>query len=278
MKKFVLLATELAILFFGILLSIVFAAYVDSMASKFAFVALLAGLILTTKLLVLFRRKTAQWTAVADAEAWLAQRSWRKLHARLAKYLRILQHGALWLPSLCSVFVLFFLPAASHVFYGGRQFVPHYRVAVPLNWLIIKSRRDNFIWTFFSSQGAARYGFTPIWFSRRTPSSADFFWSDPQDAEGWSRPEAELKSGFTTHVAVRQFQLGAITATCYEYWPTYNHGLGTSSSIFAPDALRESLCSTHPNGVDYNLRAAFFGYREDLPAFYDLLNSARPTN
>ena len=77
---------------------------------------------------------------------------------------------------------------------------------------------------------------------------------------------------------MRTFQLGAITATCYEYRPTYNHGLGASSSIFTPVELRESLCSTQPNGVDYNLRAAFFGYREDLPAFYELLGSVRPTN
>jgi hypothetical protein len=39
-----------------------------------------------------------------------------------------------------------------------------------------------------------------------------------------------------------------------------------------------SFCSTQPNGVDYNLRAAFFGHREDLPAFYDLVSFAIPAN
>jgi hypothetical protein len=277
LKKFVLLATELVFLFFGIMFSIGFAAFVASAGSKFAFAALLLGFFLTSAPLVWFRRKAGQWTVVADAKAWLAQRSWRKLHPRRAKYLRILHRGTLWLPSLCSTLVLSFLPVASHVVYGGRQLVPHYRVDSPWNWLVIGSGQDGAGWEF-SNQGAARYGFTPVWFNRRMPSGADFFWSAPQHAEGWWRPENELTSGHTTHIAVRKFQLGTITATCYEYRHIYNYGLGASSSIFAPDVLWESLCSTQPNGVDYNLRAAFLGYQEDLPAFYDLLNSARPAN
>jgi hypothetical protein len=277
LKKFVLLATELVFLFFGIMFSIGFAAFVDSTGSKFAFVALLLGFFLTTASLVWFRRKAGQWTVVADAKAWLAQRSWRQLHPRRAKHLRTFQRGFLWLPSLCSALVFLFLPVASHVVYGGRQLVPHYHVASPWNWFIIRSGQDGAVWEF-SNQGAARYGFTPIWFNRRMPSGADFFWSDPQHADGWWRPESEHTSGHTTHVAVRKFQLGTIIATCYEYRHIYDDGVGPSSSIFTPDALWESLCSTQPNGVDYNLRASFLGYREDLPAFYDLLNSARPAN
>jgi hypothetical protein len=278
LKKFVLLATELVFLFFGIMFSIGLAAYLDSVDSKLAFLALLLGLFLTSATLVWFRRNAGQWTVVADANAWLAQRSWRQLHPRRAKYLRTLKRGALWLPSLCSTLVLFFLPVTSHVVFGGGQLIPHYRVTSPWNWLIIKSRQDGPVWTEFSNQGAGRYGFTPVWFNRRIPSGAEFFWSDPRHVDGWWRPESELKNGHTTHVAVRKFQLGTITTTCYEYRHIYNDAVGPSSSIFAPDVLWESLCSTQPNGVDYNLRAAFLGSREDLAAFYDLLNSARPAN
>lgn len=270
---------ELAILFFGITLSIFFTAYVDSVADKFALVVLLTGFILTCALFVLFRRITAQWTVIADAKAWLAQRTWRKLHARQAKYLQFLQRWALWLPSLCAVFVLFFLPAASHVFYAGRQLVRHYRVDTPLNWMIIKSSQDGFVSTFFSNRGAARYGFNPAWlFKRREPSGATFMWSDPQHSEGWWRPERELQSGRSTDVVVRQFQLGTITATCYEYRYMYHYDFETRSYVLNQELLWESLCSTQPNGVDYNLRAAYFGYGEDLPIFYKVLNSARPAN
>jgi hypothetical protein len=162
--------------------------------------------------------------------------------------------------------------------YSGAHLVPHYRSSTPLNWLIIKSRGDIEVWTFFSNQGAARYGFTPIWFNRSMPSSAVFFTSDPASSDGWRRPESELASGHTTHLAVRQFQLGMITATCYEYRHNYSDAVGSSSGIFSPPVLWESLCSTQPNGVDYNLRAAYLGHRKDLPAFYDLLNSTTPAN
>jgi hypothetical protein len=125
---------------------------------------------------------------------------------------------------------------------------------------------------------AARYGFTPIWFNHSIPSSGVFLTSDPQHPDGWNRPESELATGHATHLAVRRFQLGMITASCYEYRHSYNNPVRSPASIFTPPVLWESLCSTQPNGVDYNLRAAFFGHREDLPAFYDLVSSAIPAN
>ena len=277
-KKLFLFATEFAFLFFGFIFSIGFAVYLHSLASQFAPAAFLFSFSLICAVLVWFRRKTGKWTIALDATAWLATRSWRQLHPRRAKYVSILQRSFLWFPSLCAALVLFFLPVASHIRYSGTQLVPHYRCSTPLNWLIIKSRGDVAVWTFFSNQGVARYGFTPIWFNHSMPSSGTFFTSDPASSDGWRRPESELASGHTTHHAVRQFQLGMITATCYEYLHTYNNAPGSSSSIFTPPVLWESLCSTQPNGVDYNLRAAFFGHREDLPAFYDLLNSTTPAN
>jgi hypothetical protein len=277
-KKLFLFITELVFLFLGFVFSMGFAVYLDSLGSKFAPAAFLLGFSLICVALVWFRRKTGKWTIAADATAWLADRSWRQLHPHRAKYFRILQRSFLWFPSFCCALVLFFLPIASHIFYSGTHLVPHYRVSTPLNWLMIKSFGDIAVWTFFSNQGSARYGFTPIWFNRSMPSSAIFFTSDPASSDGWRRPESELASGHTTHLAVRQFQLGMITATCYEYRHTYSDAVGSSSGIFSPPILWESLCSTQPNGVDYNLRAAFFGYREDLPAFYNLLNSATPAN
>jgi hypothetical protein len=70
---------------------------------------------------------------------------------------------------------------------------------------------------------AARYGFTPIWFNHSIPSSGVFLTSDPQHPDGWNRPESELATGHATHLAVRRFQLGMITASCYEYRHTYNN-------------------------------------------------------
>jgi hypothetical protein len=278
-KKFLLFISELVFLFFGFVFSLGLAAYLDFIGIKLAAViAFLLIFILICAAPVWFRRKAGNWTVAADATAWLAHRSRRQLHPRRAKYLRIVQRSFLWFPSVCAAFVLFFLPVASHTLFSGARLVPHYRVRTPLNWLIIKIRGDSFTETFFSNQGAARYGFTPVWFNHSMPSSATFLISDHLVSDGWWRPQSELASGQPTHVAVRQFQLGKITATCYEYRHTYDNAAGSPSSIFAPPVLWESLCSTQPNGIDYNLRAAFLGHHEDLAAFYDLLNSASPSH
>jgi hypothetical protein len=277
-KKFLLFASELVFLFVGLVFSMGFSYYLGSIGSRFPFVAFFLVFSLICAALVRFRHKTGEWTTAADATAWLARRSWRQRHPRRAKYLRILQLSFLLFPSLCSALVLFFLPVTSHILYSGAHLAPHYRFSTPLNWLIIKSRGNIQVWTFFSNRGAARWGFTPIWFNHSMPSSVDFHTSDPASSDGWWRPQSERARGHVTHLAVRQFRLGKITATCYEYRHTYNNAAGSSSSIFTPPVLWESLCSTQPNGVDYNLRAAFFGHLEDLPAFYDLLNSAIPSN
>lgn len=275
LKKFVLFITELIFLF---MLSLGFRVCMESSDSKFAPFAFVISSGLIFMAVAWFRRKREKWSIAADATVWLARRSWRRLHPRRAKYLRILQQSFLWFPSLCSALVLFFFPVASHIVYSGSHLTPHYHFFIPLNWLIIKSPERTATWVFFSDQGAARYGFTPIWFNRSMPSSAIFFTSDPEHAYGWSRTESELTSGHTTHVAVRQFQLGMITATCYEYRHTYSNALGSPSSIFTALVFWETDCSTKPNGIDYNLRTSFFGHRDDLPAFYDLLNSATPAN
>jgi hypothetical protein len=266
LKKFFLFAAELAFLFFGSIFTLGFAAYLVSVGRKIAPIPFLLGFSLICAAPVWFRHKTGKWTVAADATAWLAHRSWRQMHPRRAKYLRIFQLSFLLFPSLCAAFTLFFLPVASHLLFSGTHLVPHYRFSTPLNWLMIKSRGNLEVWTFFSNQGAARYGFTPIWFNHSMPSVATFLTSGPTTAEGWRLPEGELASGHTARLAVRRFQLGTVTATCYEYRHTYK------------PALWESLCSTQPNGVDDNMRAAFFGQREDLPAFYDLLSSATPSN
>jgi hypothetical protein len=205
LKKFLLLAVELAFLFIGLIFSLGFAAYLDSVGSKFASIAFLLGFAPICAALFWFRRKTAKWNVAADATAWLAYCSWRRLYPRRAKYLRVFQLCFLLLPSLISAFVLFFLPVASHVLYSGSQLLPHYRFSAPFNWLVVKSRRDVHVWTFFSYQGAARYGFTPMWFNQSIPSIAIFLTSGPADADGWRRPESERASGHTTHVAVRRF-------------------------------------------------------------------------
>ena len=270
-KKFFLFASEIVVLFLGFLLSLGFALGLYSAGYNVGLLVFILGFPLVCAAVVWFRRKTGKWMIAADAEAFLVHRSWQQLHPRRAKYYRDVRRSIVWLPSILGAFVLFFLPVASHIVCFGGQVVPHYRVSFPLNWLVIKSQ--GMVWAFFTEEGASRYGLTTIWFNHRMPSSGVFLTRSPKDADTWSRPASELSNGHT-HVAVREFRLGMITASCYEYRKMYGKIPEASSGILSPPVLWASDCFTHPNGIDYNLSSSFFGHREDLPAFYKVLDSA----
>jgi hypothetical protein len=133
----------------------------------------------------------------------------------ICAFLNVLYGG--FLACIPHSFVLFFLLIASQVIYSGTHLVNHYKFSMSLNWLIIKGLlpANSGTWVFFSNQGAARYGFTPLLFNHSLPSSAIFFFtSDPEQPEQWRLPESERAGGHTTHLAVRQFRLGMITVTC----------------------------------------------------------------
>jgi hypothetical protein len=276
LRKSLLFAGEVAFLFTGFIFAGALAEYLYSMGVRFTLFIFLLTFSMFAFPIGWFHRRASTWTAQADADAWLAHRSWQRLHPSGAKRLRLLNRFFLVGPSLCAAFVLCFLPAASHVVLSAKHLVSHYSFSTPLNWLVIKSGDGGFAWTYFSNQGAARYGFTPVWFNNRMPSGATFLFSLPMLPSEWWRPAHERASGRFTHVGVKQFQLGTISAVCYEYIHNYPDDVG-SSSIFEPPVLWESLCSTRPNSSDYNLRAAFLGHPEDLPAFYSVFSSARPS-
>lgn len=138
-KKCFLFTTELSILFFGFVFSLGYAVFMFSRGHKCGPFLFILSFSLVCVALVWFRGKTEKWTTAADAKAFLTHRSWRRLHPRRAKYLRTARRWLIWLPSLLAAFVLLFLPVASHVFYFGGQFVPHYRVSIPLNWLVVRT-------------------------------------------------------------------------------------------------------------------------------------------
>jgi hypothetical protein len=278
LKRVLLFVAEVGVLFLGFSFSLGLAICLDSSKNNLAAIAFFSSLFLTVVGLLLFRRKTRKWKIEQDAASWMRNRPWRQLHPHQARHIRLVHRCLLWLPSVCAALVICFLPVASHLIFLGSHLVPHYRLSVPLNWTIIKSRGGYpLVWAFFSSEGAARYGLTPIWFNRSLPSGATFSISGPASAFAWNRPERELASGHMTHVAKTEFRMGMIAMNCWEYRHTYNDAAGPSSSLFTPAILWEVLCSTQPNGVDFNLHASFLGHKEDVPAFYKVLKEATST-
>jgi hypothetical protein len=243
-----------------------------------SFVALFGPLILAVVGFFLFRQRNRRWKIKYDAANYLKHRASQLRNPRRTRRIRILCRLLRWLPSACAALVLFFLPVASRLIHPGTQLVTGYRFSLPMNWIIMKAggnAGDDFAWALFSNEGASRYGLTPMWFNHSLPSGTTFSASDPAFPNDWYRPSNEAKDGHPTHTAKIDFTMGTVNATCWEYRDTFNT---YSPAWLYPPVLWDVLCSTQPNGRNYNLRASFLGQKKDLPAFYQVLKSAKPSN
>jgi len=274
--KLLLIVSDIAILLLGLFFSLVLGLVLDTEFywGTLALVPFFLSLSLTIAIFLWFRRKVRKLEIENDAAIWMAGRPWRRLHPRRARYLRFLNRCILWLPSICAAIVFFFLPVVSHVVCSGRHIVSHYRFSTPLNWTIIKiPGYDLFAWAYFSDEGAARYGFSPIWFSHSMPSSVAIESADPTSSFAWWRPEHEIATGHPTEIAKTEFMIGTIEMNCWEYQDAhaYYDGLGYSSNHVVSAFTWEILCSTRPNGRDFNLHASFLGCKEDVRSFYEVL-------
>jgi hypothetical protein len=277
--KLLLVVTDIAILILGLLFSLGLGLVLDSEFywGMLALIPFFLSLSLTIVIFLWFRRKARKREIENDAAIWMAGRAWGRLHPRRAEYLRMLRRNLLWFPSICAAVVFFFLPAVSHVVCSGHHLVSHYRFSTPLNWTIIKiPGYDSVAWAYFSDEGAARYGFSPIWFSHSMPSSVAIESADPASLFTWWRPEHEVAIGHPTETAKTEFMIGTIEMNCWEYQDAhaYYDGLGYSSNHVVSAFRWEVLCSTRPNGRDFNLHASFLGRKEDVPSFYNVLKGA----
>jgi hypothetical protein len=281
LKRVALIFAEAGLLLLGFGLSVLVASLLNSSGENdFPEIGFFSGLLLTAVGWLTLHYKTRRWKIRQDAARWIANRSFAKKYPQRAEFLRIAHRWLLWVPSACAALALFFLPVASHVPLAGRSLVPHYNLSTPLSWMVIPTggRYNRFVRTFFSGEGAARFGMTSMWLMPSTPSDATFSIGDPRvREEDWSLQESELARFHGTHLAEREFKMGTITMKCWEYRHKYAYSAEVLRNMLRPVISWEVLCATEPNGVDFNLAASFFGREEDIPAFYRVLESAKPT-
>ena len=266
LKRFLLLTVQAAILLVGLAAAILSAEQLDSAGNDLAVVSFFSCLAIAIAGLALLRRVSRKWKLRWDAEAYLEFRARVRRSSSRTKLFERMRRGAMCLPSLLAAFVLFFLPISSHVAYAGRGVLAHYRVSIPVNWMLLRSAGGRFVWAFFSSEGAAHYGVTPNWLKQPGPSSVTLIWSEPWDRSGWWRPEHEEKAGKFTHLSKEEFAIGEMNMECWEY----------PGRRWEPATWVEILCSTAGNGKDFNLRASFYGERADKKSFLEVIRSARP--
>lgn len=210
-----------------------------------------------------------------DADAFIANRQWRRQHPRRAKAGRIVFHYLIWLPSGCALFVLFFLPIAWRITWARASLIPHYRLSVPINWIVEEASDGKYSVAnaYFSDRGAARYGLTPKWFRGSTPSNAIFVSMTPAEAYSWPLPEEERWADSAKKI---DFAIGSVPVHCVEYrrkWSLWGVSTGEANQQFYKVG-----CWTEPNDRTFNFTAGFSGGEEDLASFYQVLRGARPTD
>jgi hypothetical protein len=172
---------------------------------------------------------------------------------------------------------LFFFPIASHVVHPCSYGLNHYRVTVPgtfaavlVPWLPEGYRG---IVVLASSSDVVRYGVTPFWGKKEAVSMMSFVTSPP-DSETieFNHTEGQSKREGAIQVSERDFRVGNVPLTCWQYHPKYYRGFQYwMTPPYDNRSYWESFCETPLVEHARNLHAFFNGRKQDLNAFYDVI-------
>jgi len=261
LKRLRLFATEAAILFVGVVLSLILATLASSIVWWLGAIAFWSGVLLTAAGLFAFRRKHRAWKIQYDAEGYrISQVECKRRPARVRSK-RIARRVLIWIPSLIAAFVLFFFPVVSHVLHPNAR-LTHYRIHAPWTFTIWQIDESE-IFVFGTKAGRGRFGVSPYWGRRNSGSSFMRFSTYPT----WQNNSE--KSGETLR---REFRLGNVRLICGQYKPKY---LREPVWGFKANHVLEVEC--HSDGSKSpDLHALFYGREEDLPTFYTIVDSITP--
>jgi hypothetical protein len=260
-KRVLVFVSELGVLVVGIVLSLVISflfaeadGSYNSMSSPLASATLITGWALTVVCFLALRRKTGPWKIAYDAVGWELADAERRLHPVLSRRKRIAKRVLLWVPSTIAAFVLLFLPVASHLLHPHSQYLRHYLIPVPWN-----------VFVFSSFGPPAEYAYVQRFSSRM------LFGSIQPDADTFEfnhHYTESLRDG-AVMVSRKEFRLGVSTFTCWQS-VSPNHRSDPGSRLW--DVRCETPVTMHRN----NLYAWFVGNKEDIPAFYRIVQGIVP--
>ena len=271
LKRVFLSGLEVGLLMFGVVLTIVLSVGLKSATAFFL------GLALTPVGLMAFRKRTRKWEIEYDAARWMAMRARRQANPKRDKFLRLIHRCLLWFPSACAAMALFFFPVVSHVVHPCSYDLKHYRVtvpwtfaAVPAPWLPEGARG---IIVLANSSGVARYGVTPFWGKKEAVSMMAFESTSPDtETIELNHTEGQLEREGAIQVTNRDFRVGNVPLTCWQYHPKYYRGFQYwMSPAYDNRTYWESSCETPVVERARNLHALFQGRKQDLSAFYDVI-------
>lgn len=288
-KKFLVVACDIGVLYFGLFFSAALAGTIAGVAATWfdsrwnnaaapvVLFGFLTGLVLTGLGFAAMRRKTRRWEIEWDAAAWVLSRAERRLHPARARCKRIARRILVWAPSAIAAGVLFFLPVATHVVHPGSRYLRHYRVPIPWNVTVFSSASPRFgcgwIVALASSSGKGRYGVTPFWIWKSEQLSSEMLFEARRpeaDAFEFNGKRAVPRRRRAAQESQREFQLGGVGFTCRQSVNQDHYGAWIGGSGGEP--LWWNVECVTPVGVrERNLHAWFVGREEDVPVFYKII-------
>lgn len=237
--------------------------------------AFLAGLVLTVVAFCAIRRRSRPWKIEYDAIGWELTRAERKLHPNRARLKRLAIRILVWVPSLLAFVVLFFFPTASHLIRPGSQTLGPYRLYIPWTLAImpmpgLPAHSSVMVWAIVDSRGG--FGVTPFWRGEIFSSEMGFgsLKTDPDGSASQARYEEE-KRARATQLRRKEFQLGRVALTCWQYLPTPRLPNRSAGS-----GLWQVDCKTPVGVKGQQFYALFRGQDTDIPAFYKVIQTIVP--
>jgi hypothetical protein len=238
-----------------------------------------AGLVVTVLAILRFRRISQPWKIEYDAANYIIGKTQRHLHPNWAKAKRIVGRTALWLPSAIAAMVLVFLPVMTHLANLRSHYVRHYRVPIPWTSSVFSlsgPTGDDFVEVLTNSTGNGRFGISAFW--NREPgfsSHISFFRSQAGEIVDYTDEPTWLKRSGATQVVRKEFRLGTIPLTCWQFMPPM-HVRGYRR--FGPEPTREVTCSTPADLPERSFRARFRGQEGDIAIFDKILRGVTPVD
>jgi hypothetical protein len=222
-------------------------------------------------LLIYHRHKTRDRWIEAEASRWLRRRS-QGTSIAASRWQRKLKRSILWLPSVCALLMLTFLPLATHItIHPSSHYLPEYRIPIPWTWTAVpvcvgeKCMVDAVI----SSEGIGRVGVTPFWHNAQLSmvAFASVMLPDYYDASDY------MPRGLDTSQIKRvDLKLGNAPLSCWQYLS--QHDLYDRQLIGIP----ADVSAWHVVCANRSFWASFFGMERDLPVFYNVLEHITPSN
>ena len=219
------------------------------------------GNVVMNGLLIYYRHKTRERWIRVEAAKWLDRRARRKERHKAARFL-------LWLPSTCALWVLLFLPTATHIIHPSSHYLPKYRIPIPWAWTAVPGCFGHTCWVdaVISSKGKGRFGMTPFWpTAQLSMVTFGIPISDGYDDSDWE-PRG------VSQLTMVDLNMGNMPLRCWQY--------ASQSDLFNRQliGLAADVTAWNVSCSSRTFDAFFFGRAEDLPAFYRVLQHTSPIN